>query len=198
MALPAEIIVKISSEIAGSIAMERVSSRPVSVHDLLEQMLGTTGKDIPRIQEILRRGSLVSGESRLRWEPLDAAPDDLAPLLARFPDPQPGRPFDGQSCFHIRLLQGRDLLDLPRVAAARRRLFRRRSFWDAVLDLAASIPPDYVGYSYKLRCDHYRVHLDLDRVARIAAAAQLLKSNKLATRIRGSAYDTLDLFVRRS
>ena len=197
MSLPAEVIVRISSEMAGSIAMERVSSRAVAIHDLLEQMIGATGKDPARICEVLRRGSLVSGESRLRWQPLEASADEIAPLLGRFPDASPGRPFDPDKCFHIRMLCGREALDLPREAASRPRLFRRRSFWAALLDLAAGALPEYVEYSYRLRCDHYRIHLDLDRLARLAGAASLLRSNQLAARIRRTAFDTLDLFVRR-
>src|SRR4051812_23188660 len=140
--------------------MSEVSVRNLPVRDLVEQMLGLTGKDTPRIQEILKRGSFVAGESRLRWQTIDAEPSDLAPLLATFPDPEPQRPFDPARCFHVLMFAGRERFDLSRKAGDRRRLFRRRSFWDELMRIAGS--PPYEEYSYKLRCDRYRMHIGVN------------------------------------
>lgn len=195
--LPSQVRVKVSSEAAGAIAMAQVSVQTLGIRELVEQMLGVTGKEPARIMEILKRGSLVSGESRLRWEPLDALPAELAPILLTFPDSEPDRPFDGARCFHALLLAGRERLDLPRATAARRRLFRRRSFWDSVMRLAREGSAEYVAYSYRLRCDHYRVRLDLQRLQVLTAAAPLLRYAELTNRIATTPFDTLDLFVRR-
>ena len=197
MPLPDEVRVKVSSEAAGSIAITGVSLQTLPVRGLVEQMLGVTGKDRARIQEILRRGSLVAGESRLRWEGFEAEAAGLDRVLDTFPDPDPELAFAPSRCFHIQLLAGRERLDLPRSVAARRRLFRRRSFWDAAMEMAVSAAPEYVEYSYRLRCDHYRIALDLARMQALEAAAGLLKYPQIAARVRNTPFDTLELFVRR-
>jgi hypothetical protein len=195
VALPPEVRVKISSEAAGAIAMAEVAIRTLPIRDLVEQMLGAGGKDAARIEEILRRGSLVAGESRLRWEGFPADDVELGAILATFPDPDPARPFDSARCFHVQLLAGREKLDIPRKIGAKRRLFRRRSFWDVLMDVGCSA--EYVEYSYKLRCDHYRLHLDLDRLGAIQEGAALLPYQKLRERVAGSGYDSAEFFVSR-
>jgi hypothetical protein len=195
VALPPEIRVKISSEAAGAIAMAEVAVRTIPIRDLVEQMLGASGKDVARIEEILRRGSLVAGESRLRWEGFPADATELGAILATFPDSDPARPFDGVRCFHVQLLAGREKLDIPRKIGAKRRLFRGRSFWDALMEVGCSA--EYVEYSYKLRCDHYRLHLDLGKLDVVHSGASLLPYEKLRERIAGTGYDSAAFFVAR-
>jgi hypothetical protein len=195
VALPPEVRVKISSEAAGAIAMAEVAVRTIPIRDLVEQMLGAGGKDAARIEEILRRGSLVAGESRLRWEGFPADAVELGAILATFPDPDPERPFDAARCFHVQLLAGREKLDIPRKIGARRRLFRRRSFWDVVMEIGGSA--QYVEYSYKVRCDHYRLYLDLGKLGTVQGGASLLPYQKLRERIAGSGYDSAEFFVSR-
>ena len=67
MSLPATVRVKLSSEAAGSISITRVVVQDLPVRDLVEHMLGITGKDEARVRELLLRGALVSGASRFRW-----------------------------------------------------------------------------------------------------------------------------------
>jgi len=195
VALPPEVRVKISSEAAGAIAMAEVAVRAIPIRDLVEQMLGVSGKDMPRVQEILRRGSLVSGESRLRWDGFPADAAELGAILASFPDPDPARPFDAARCFHVQLLAGREKLEVSRKIGAKRRFFRRRSFWDVLMQVGCSA--EYVEYSYKLRCDHYRLHLDLGNLGALQGGAALLPYQKLRERIAGSGYDSAEFFVSR-
>jgi len=196
--LPTEVRVKISSEFAGAIAMTEVAVQVIPIRDLVEQMLGVTGKDAGRVLDILRRGTLVAGESRLRWQGIEAGAADLAAVLATFPDPDPSRPFHPAACFHVQFIRGREKLDLPRTVAARRRFLRRRSFWDILMQRAAAAGAEYVGYSYKLRCDHYRLTFAGDEHSEIAKAASLLPFRKLGEQIRALAPDRLDLFVTRA
>src|SRR5215472_12354949 len=175
--------------------MAEVAVRTIPIRDLVEQMLGASGKDVARIEEILRRGSLVAGESRLRWEGFPADAMELGAILATFPDPDPARPFDAARCFHVQLLAGREKLDIPRKIGAKRRLFRRRSLWDALMEVGSSA--EYVEYSYKLRCDHYRLHLDLGKLGAVHSGASLLPYQKLRERITGSGYDSAEFFVAR-
>src|SRR5450756_1325760 len=72
MALPPTVRVKLSSEAAESISITPVVVQEMPVRELVEYMLGVTGKDEARIRELLLRGSLVSGASRFRWTGWDA------------------------------------------------------------------------------------------------------------------------------
>ena len=72
MALPPTVRVKLSSEAAESISITPVVVQEMPVRELVEYMLGVTGKDEARIRELLLRGSLVSGASRFRWAGWDA------------------------------------------------------------------------------------------------------------------------------
>src|SRR5205809_6358593 len=93
MALPDRIRVKLSSEAAESISLTPVVVREMPVRELVEYMLGVTGKDEARVRELLLRGTLVSGASRFRWSGWEADPQSLTALLATFPDAEPMRPF---------------------------------------------------------------------------------------------------------
>src|SRR6516162_9046880 len=98
MALPQTIRVKLSSEAAESIALTPVVVQEMAVRDLIEHVLGVTGKDEARIRDLLLRGTLVSGASRFRWTGWEAAPDGLREMLATFPDPDPLRAFAAAAC----------------------------------------------------------------------------------------------------
>ena len=89
MALPATVRVKLSSEAAESISITPVVVQEMPVRELVEYMLGVTGKDEARIRELLLRGSLVSGASRFRWAGWEADLQNLRELLATFPGSRP-------------------------------------------------------------------------------------------------------------
>jgi hypothetical protein len=74
LALPATVHVKISSEAAGAVSITPVIAQQMPVPDLVEHILRVTGKDVSRISLILQQGVVVSGASRQRWTPIDAAP----------------------------------------------------------------------------------------------------------------------------
>src|SRR5208283_2199016 len=118
MAIPGTVRVKLSSEVAESISLTPVVLREMPVRELMEHLLAVTGKDEPRICEILLRGALVSGASRFRWAGWDADVDGLRELLAGFPDPDPARPFVAARCIRV-VLKGRQIVDIGREAASR-------------------------------------------------------------------------------
>src|ERR1035441_8425425 len=106
MALPQTVRVKLSSEEAGAISITPVVVQELPVRDLLEHLLGVTGKDEPRIREVLRRGTLVSGASRFRWTGWEADAEGVTELLAGFPDADPSRPFAAGRCVRAVLRGG--------------------------------------------------------------------------------------------
>ena len=93
MALPQTVRVKLSSEVAEAISITPVVLQELPVRELVEHLLGIAGKDEPRIREMLRRGTLVSGATRFRWAGWDA---DVAKASANcwrlFPTPIPPGP----------------------------------------------------------------------------------------------------------
>src|SRR5947208_4000354 len=124
MALPDRIHVKLSSEAAESISITPVIVREMPLRELVEYMLGVTGKDEPRIRELLLRGTLVSGASRFRWAGWEPDLDSLRELLATFPDADPERPFAAGRCVRAILRGGRQPVEIPREAVARKSLLQ--------------------------------------------------------------------------
>src|SRR6202049_2349646 len=107
MALPQTVRVKLSSEAAEAISITPVLVQELPVRELVERMLGVTGKDQGRIRELLLRGTLVSGASRFRWQGWEPDLDSLREMLATFPNPEPDRPFAAERCLRAILRGGR-------------------------------------------------------------------------------------------
>lgn len=197
MPLPDKITVKLSSEAAETASITPVVVQEMALAELVELMLGLAGKDAARIHELLLRGTLVSGASRFRWPGWDAGRADIEELLARFPDPDPARPFDAGHCILVTLAGAGKQIPLPMEVAGRRRLLARRSFWDLLIEVAASEPPAYLDYSYKERADRYRRTLSREAAARLRSEADLLAYSTLAEQVRAWALEAADFYVRR-
>ena len=197
MPLPETIPAKISSEAAGYISMTPVARQELPLAELVERVLATTGKDPARIREVLSRGSFVSGSSRYRWPGLDASEDDLGPLLARFPDPDPSRLFDAARCRRVVLRGSRGTVEIDRDAAAQRRLLRKRSYWDALISMLETLAPEYQRYSYADRVDVYLAHLTPETAEHLQQEASLLRFSTLIDQVRRRALQEAELFVER-
>ena len=146
--------VKISSEAAGTIALTPVVVQEMPFDELLARIAAISGKDPRRIRDLLDSGTVVNGNSRLRWERLDFTHEEFAAALARLPDPDPARPFSRDACVQVVLRGGTGSITVTKEAGSKRRLFRRTSFWDTLLDEITD--PEYVNYSYSDRADVYR------------------------------------------
>jgi hypothetical protein len=195
--LPQKIRVKLSSEAAGAISLTPVVSRELPIADLLEEIVAVTGKDEPRIREILQRGALVSGASRFRWQGWEPDAESLRQVLTGFPDPDPARPFSPAQCVQAVLRGGRQAVELTREAAARHGLFRRRAFWDVLMGQLAARPPQYSGYSYRDRADHYRRELATAERDQLRASACLLRYSTLRQRVESGGFTDIELTVPR-
>lgn len=188
---------KISSEAAESIALSPVVAREMPIRELIEALLAAAGKDAERIRALLGRGVLVSGDSRLRWEGWTADLDALQEVLATFPDPDPLRPFAATACVRAVLKAGNTRIEIAREAARERRLFRKESFWDALMEVAASAGPRYAGYSYRDRADRYAAEIGREQAARLRECASLLRYSSLEGQVRRAHLDALELVVER-
>ncbi len=183
MPLPETVPVKYTEEEAEYLSLRPVVRQTFRIRELLDMILAVAGKDAARVQQILRSGTAVFHFYRYWWQGFEATLDELAPLLATFPDPQPDRPFRSQECTAVELrpATGRPALLIGKKEAAQRNLLRRRSLWDSLLAAAAgfakhddaapasatpgvspatqpllgvpSDAPRYAGYSYERKAD---------------------------------------------
>jgi hypothetical protein len=197
MPLPQTIRVKLMSEAAGFISLSPVVAQEMPPGELIGHLLTVTGKDEPRIREILLRGTVAIGASRFRWAGWNADEDDLRRLLAAFPDPDPTRPFPPERCIRAVLGGGRQELAILRETAARKSLFRRRTFWDELMAVAGERPAAYAGYSYRDRADRYIRELSPEEAARIRTAAGGARSGALRDRVLAAAFTRAELFAER-
>lgn len=172
--------------------------REMPLRELVDLMLGVVGKDGERIRELFSRGAFVSGASRFRWEPFAPDPGALVQLLATFPDAEPHRAFAAEGCVRAVFRAASLRVEVLREAASRRSLFRRRTFWDALMEFAAASNVSYAGYSYRERADCYRITLDAPTLVRILEQASALRYSHLAGQLRGLPADAIELQVPRS
>jgi hypothetical protein len=197
MDLPETVRVKLSSEAAGSISITPVVVRDMATRELVELMLGITGKDAGRVRELMMRGTLVSGASRFRWSGWDPGLPALQELLATFPDSDPRLPFSVERCVRAVFHGGRAIVDVPRDAGQRHRFLRRNSLWDRLMALVAAMPVEYVDYSYRDRADRYRLAISAELSQALRASASMAAYTTLASQLQECQFETLELFVER-
>jgi hypothetical protein len=197
MSLPDSVRVKLSSEVAESISITPVVVREMPIRELVEHMLGVAGKDESRVRDLLLRGTLVSGASRFRWAGWEASQEAIRELLASFPDPDPQRGFAPELCVRATLRSPVRRIEIPREIGRQKPLFRRSSFWNVLMEVAASSEARYVEYSYRERTDCYSAALSIAGLERLRASSRLLKYSTPQQQILGTALDTLDLFCTR-
>lgn len=183
MALPEAIPVRYTEEEAGYVSFRPVVRQTFRLNELLDMVLSVTGKDPARIQQILRSGTVVFHFYRYWWQGFEVGGDELAALLAAFPDSDPSRKFQPESCAKV-LIEGsnapvRPMIELTRASISRGGWLRRRSFWDILLAEAAAGPLAYHGYSYAHHADLYRLDLSEETRPKLAAAAASLAPRNL-------------------
>jgi hypothetical protein len=197
MALPPTVRVKLSSEAAGAIDITPVVVQELPIRDLVGHMLAIAGKDEARLCEILLRGWLVSGASRLRWVGFPVDPESLRELLSSFPDPDPSLAFCPARCVRAALLGGRRPIEIARESAVPRGLFRRAGFWEDLIEIVNASGPVYAGYSYRDAADRYRCLLTAGSSVRLRAAAQSLRHPTLRARIQSERFEAVEVYTMR-
>lgn len=197
MALPQTVRVKLSSEEAGAISLTPVVVQEMAMRDLVEHLLGVTGKDEPRIRDLLKRGTLVSGASRFRWVGWEADSESVMDLLASFPDADPSRRFAAERCVRAILRGGGRVCEITREVGSRKGLWQRTSFWDGLMEVAGAADAAYAGYSYKDRADRYLRELSLADAQRLRAASDTVRFSTLRDQLRLGAFAQAELFAGR-
>lgn len=160
--LPETIPARYTEEEADNFSIRPVKRQNFRLRELIDMILRVTGKDLPRVQQILRSGTLVYHFYRYWWQGFDADVEDLAVILAEFPGDDPSRAFRAEACSMV-LLEGasavRKPVEIAREAAERKPLFAAHSFWDCLLSSAQKSIPLYAGYSFDRAADLYQVEL---------------------------------------
>jgi len=186
--LPETISVRYTEEEAGYVTVRPLVRQTFSMEELLDMILTVAGKDSARVRQLLHSGTIVYHFYRYTWAGFDAEEAELAAALAKFPDADPSRPFSPSLCTNAVFdgpgVNPRHLLDLVQDAASIRRIFRRQSFWQRLMEIAAEENPAYEKYSYSRRADLYRVLVDSENVLKIAEAADQLAPRKLRLDLR--------------
>jgi hypothetical protein len=199
MPLPEAIPVRYTEEEAGYVSFRPVVRQSFRPDQLLDMVLSVTGKDATRIRQILRSGTVVFHFYRYWWTGFDIDQSELAGLLARFPDPDPSREFRSAECTSVAIESGatppRPAVEIQRQAISRSRLFRRRSFWDALLAEVSSSPVAYNGYSFAHHADLYRLELTPEARARLAAAAASLAPRTMRKELQAIAHAARVVFL---
>jgi hypothetical protein len=178
MPLPETIPVRYTDEEAGYVTVRPVVKQTFSLEELLDMILSVAGKDVARIRQLLHSGTIVYHFFRYNWTGFDVDDSELAAELAKFPDPEPNRPFSAAQCTLAILESGgvtpRHLMEIEREAGSKRRFLRKESFWDALLQIATSENLQYHAYSYGRAADIYRLDLDGEITEQITAALKRL------------------------
>lgn len=195
--LPERVLVKILSDDAGYVDATRVGAREIPFAQLLDLLVAVAGLDAARIRTILRAGTTVNGAYRYRWAAIVAEESEIAPLLARFPQPDPSRPFDAERCLLARIRAGVETIDLPRDVASRLQRGQKQSFWDVLIDVARLRAPAYETYSYRDGADLYTFTPDPAAERMLKLGAPLLTVSRTAEQVSGLPLERVTMYVKR-
>jgi hypothetical protein len=173
MPLPETIAMRFTEEDAGYVTVRPVVKQTFRLAELADMVVSITGKNVSRVAQIFRAGSVVYNGYRYWWDGFASNEEEIASLLALFPDDDPSRVFNSADVTAVSLEIGggtqRSLVGITRDEASAKRIFHNRSPWEILLSAAKDPTPRYEKYSHSERADVYRVHLSTE------TAASLLK-----------------------
>jgi hypothetical protein len=167
--LPETIALRFTEEDAGYVTVRPVVKQTFRLAELADMVVSVTGKDVARVRQIFRAGTVVYNGYRYWWEGFAGNEGDIAGLLRVFPDDDPTLPFDPARVTAVSLEIGggtqRTLVNIARNDAATRKLFSKRSPWEVLLAASKDSDPRYEKYSHADRADVYRAHLSPESAA---------------------------------
>ena len=195
MPLPETIPVRFTEEEAEYVSIRPVRRQTFKLRELIDMVVCVTGRDLARVQQILRTGTLVFHFYRYWWQGFETDATELSAVLAEFPVDDPSRAFRAAECTTIALesaVKARQAFDVNKKDADHKSLFASQSLWEYLLSL--SEPPHeikYGGYSFARRADLYRIELNAEQAARLQRDAA-----KFAPRPLRGAIETLGPVAR--
>jgi hypothetical protein len=179
MPLPETVAIRFTEEDAGYVTVRPVVKQTFRLAELTDMVVSVTGKNVSRVRQIFRAGTVVYNGYRYWWDGFASDEDEITGLLAPFPDDDPSRPFNTASVTAVSLeIAGgtqRSLIVITHKEASARRMFHKQSAWEFLLKAAHDSAPRYEKYSHAERADVYRMHLTAE------TAAPLLKEMRDAS-----------------
>jgi hypothetical protein len=182
--LPESIVVKYTEEEAEYVSLRPVVQQRFRGSELIDMVVRVTGKDLPRLQRILRSGTVVFHSYRYWWRGFEADASALREVLAGYPDADVSRPFRTENCREVILECGRAgsaSVHVRREQARKRKLLRSRSFWDCLMRLSQETMPAYREYSYAAGADLYAAPVGLDQMLRLVEEARRYATRAIST-----------------
>ncbi len=171
--LPETIAIRFTEEDAGYVTVRPVVKQTFRFAELTDMVVSVTGKNVSRVQQIFRAGTVLYNGYRYWWEGFALKEEEIGGILATFPEDDPSRPFDREAVTAVAFEIGggaqRSLVTVTRKEASSKRLFQKRSPWEILLKAAQNAAPRYEKYAYAERADVYRLHLSPE------AAASMMK-----------------------
>src|SRR5580700_12296181 len=101
MPLPASIPVKYSEDDAQFISIRPLVRQTFSPAELVDMIVSVTGKDVERVRQILRSGTIVFNSFRYWWDAIEVDAAEISKALASYPDSDPSRPFRPEACTEV-------------------------------------------------------------------------------------------------
>lgn len=178
--------------------MARVDSVVLTAEELAGKIIGVCGKNSARLATILSRGSLVRGDTRYRWAPVQVSPEDIDRILDQFPDYDPELAFDGARCVRIVFRDGLGEFEITREVGSQKRVLRRKSFWEDAVAVLGRLDLHCERYSYSEEADVFVADLPHETRLRLAQLAPRLRFTTLEARLRSLGSDRVSLYTRRS
>jgi hypothetical protein len=166
MPLPETIAVRFTEEDAGYVTVRPVVKQAFRLAELADMVVSVAGKDVSRVKQIFRAGTVVYNGYKYWWSGFDSDASELTAVLAAFPDDDPSRPFDSAAVTSLSLETGggtqRSQMGVSRQEASAKRLLHKQSPWEILLNAARESTPRYEKYSHSQRADIYRLHLSAE------------------------------------
>src|SRR4029077_13471228 len=163
MPLPETIAMRFTEQDAGYVTVRPVVKQTFRLLELADMVVSVTGKNVSRVQQIFRSGTVVYNGYRYWWEGFASNENEVTGLLATFPDDDPTRLFNAAQVIAVALEIGggaqRSLVGIQRQEGSAIKLFHRQSAWDILLTATKDASPRYEKYSHADRADVYRIHL---------------------------------------
>jgi len=135
MPLPETISVRFTEEDAGYVTVRPVVKQMFRLVELADMVVSVTGKNVSRVQQILRTGTVVYNGYRYWWDGFPSNESEVTGLLALFPDDDPSRPFDPAQVTAVSLEIGggtkRSLVTITSSEASPKKLYNKRSPWES-------------------------------------------------------------------
>ena len=176
MPLPESIAMRFTEEDAGYVTVRPVVKQTFRLGELADMVVSVTGKNVSRVQQIFRTGTVVYNGYRYWWEGFASSENEVVALLATLPDDDPARTFNPNHVTAVTLEIGGgaqcSLAGITRHEASAKKLFHRWSPWEILFIAVKDAAPRYEKYSHADRADIYRLHLSPQKAASLMKQLQ--------------------------